>query len=186
MIRINLLPIRAAKKKESVRFQLTVAGLIILSVVAIMAAVYLKFRSDISLLGADIAAAEKELEGLKVEVGELTKLKEQKRVVQSKLDVVKKLESARTGPVDLFTKVSTAIPARVWLQSLQDRGRVVSVNGYASSDEAVADFMKGLEGFSEFGKVELVVVQRAKSKPGAKEAKEAKELVEFSILIEKK
>ncbi|HLE09257.1 MAG TPA: fimbrial protein, partial [Thermodesulfobacteriota bacterium] len=76
MIRINLLPIRAAKKKESVRFQLTVAGLITLSVVAILAAVYLKFGSDISLLGADIAAAEKELEGLKVEVGELTKLKE--------------------------------------------------------------------------------------------------------------
>jgi hypothetical protein len=35
MIRINLLPVRAAKKRESVRFQLTVAGLITFFVIAL-------------------------------------------------------------------------------------------------------------------------------------------------------
>lgn len=180
MIRINLLPVRAAKRKESIRFQLTVAGLITLSVVVVSLAFYFKLGSDKVLLTQDIAAAENELEGLKKEIGELSRLREEERVIQGKLDVVRRLESARTGPVDLFTKISGAVPPRAWLKSISDGGKVVNLNGYAASDETVADFMRGLESYEEFAKVELVVAQRGKKETGGRD------LVEFILQIERK
>ncbi|MBI5560753.1 MAG: PilN domain-containing protein [Deltaproteobacteria bacterium] len=180
MIRINLLPVRAAKKKESIRFQLTVAGLITLSVAAISIALYFKLTSDMTLLNQDISTAENELQELKKQVGELSKLKEDKRVVQGKLDVVRKLESARTGPVELFTKVGFAVPPRAWLKSLADNGKVIALNGYAASDEAVADFMRGLQAYEGFAKVELVVAQRGKREASGRD------MVEFTLQIERK
>ena len=179
MIRINLLPVRAAKKRESIRFQLTVAGLITFCVIAISLAVFLKLKSDASLLRQDVESAEAELRMLQKKVGELSKLKEQKRIVQSKLDVVKRLESARTGPVELFAKIATAIPERAWLSSLLDQGKVISLQGLAGSDEVVADFMRGLERYRELGDVELVVAQRSKVTIGGRE------LVEFTIRLER-
>jgi type IV pilus assembly protein PilN len=81
MIRINLLPVRAAKKRESVRFQLTVAGLITFFVIALGMVFYLISSSEANALKEDIANGEAELSVLKQKIGELSKIKEQKRIV---------------------------------------------------------------------------------------------------------
>jgi len=57
MIRINLLPVRAAKKKESIRFQLTVAGLATFLVAAVSIASYLVVGSEASSLNGQIATS---------------------------------------------------------------------------------------------------------------------------------
>ena len=57
MIRINLLPVRAAKKKESVRFQLTIAGLCTVFVIAVSVLVYISATSEASQLSTDITNA---------------------------------------------------------------------------------------------------------------------------------
>ena len=44
MIRINLLPVRAAKKKETIRFQLTIAGLFTFFVVAATILFYISYQ----------------------------------------------------------------------------------------------------------------------------------------------
>jgi type IV pilus assembly protein PilN len=84
MIRINLLPVRAAKKRESVRFQLTVAGLITFFVIALGMVFYLISSSEANALKEDIANGEAELSVLKQKIGELSKIKEQKRIVAEK------------------------------------------------------------------------------------------------------
>jgi len=159
MIRINLLPVRAAKKKETLRFQLTVGGLIIFLVFAISTAVFLKLSSDVSIMAEDLSSSEKELAQLRKKVGELSKIKEQKRIVQSKLDVVTRLESARKGPTQLFAKISTAVPERAWLSTMQDQGRVITLSGIAASEDDIAAFMRGLQAFRDFTRVDLVVAQ---------------------------
>ncbi|VAV82635.1 Type IV pilus biogenesis protein PilN [hydrothermal vent metagenome] len=159
MIRINLLPVRAAKKKESLRFQLTVGGLIIFLVFSLSIAVTLKLGSDVSLMKEDLAASQRELIQLKRKVGKLSKIKEQKRIVQSKLDVVSRLEAARKGPTLLFAKISSAIPERAWLSSMRDQGRIITLSGVASAEEDIADFMRRLQAFKDFNRVDLVVAQ---------------------------
>lgn len=178
MIRINLLPVRAAKKKESVRFQLTVAGLVTFLVLALMAVFYVTVRSEANSLRTDIDTGQKELDTLKAKIGELSRIKAQKKIVEEKLDIIKKLEKQRTGPVELFGKLSEAIPKKAWLQSINDTGYLITLVGYASDDEAVAEFMRGLDR-QGLGAVELEVAQRAVEK------ETGVDVVNFIIRLEK-
>jgi type IV pilus assembly protein PilN len=161
MIRINLLPVRAAKKKETVRFQLTIAGLVTFFVIAITILFYISYRSDVASLKQDIEAGKSELAVLKSKIGELAKLKGQKRVLEDKLKIVRKLEDAREGPVDLFTRLSASIPEKAWLNSMVEKGDSLTLVGVAAYDDIIADFMRNLK-MQKFKNVELVIAKRAK------------------------
>lgn len=178
MIRINLLPVRAAKKKESVRFQITVAGLVTFLVFSVTMAVYLTVRSEASNLNEQIVKGNQELEELKKKIGELSKIKEQKRIVEEKLKIITNLEAARTGPTKLFKKISDSIPEKAWLASIKEDGNVVTLKGYAANDEIVADFMRGLQK-KDLGAVELEVAQR-----GVEKETNA-DVVNFTIILQK-
>lgn len=179
MIRINLLPIRAAKKKESIRFQLTVAGLVTCLVIILVMGFYFTVRSEANSLREGIRSGNEEMEELKKKIGELSRIKEQKRIVEEKLAIVRNLEAGRTGPSKLFQMVSDSIPEKAWLASLKDEGFVITLKGFAATDEVVADFMRGLEKHKELGAVELEVAQRGiERETGA-------ELVNFTIRLEK-
>ena len=179
MIRINLLPVRAAKKKESIRFQLTVAGLITLAVFVITMAVYVRESSEASTLKDEITKGNQEIEELKKKIGELSRIKEQKKIVEEKLNVIKKLETGRTGPVDFFDMLGDSIPEKLWLLSFNDTGAVVTLKGYAVDEETVAGFMRGLQRHSELGRVELESIQKAKDKDSGME------VMEYEIKLEK-
>lgn len=159
MIRINLLPVRAAKKKESIRFQLTVAGLVTFLVVAASMAAYMVVRSEAGDLNDQIASGQQELEQLKKKIGELSKIKEQKRVVEEKLRIIGELEANKTGPVKLFQRVSSAMPDKAWIKSLREEGKSIILEGFAADDEIIADTMRGLERVG-LSTVELDVAQR--------------------------
>ena len=178
MIRINLLPVRAAKKKESVRFQLTVAGLATFFILALMAVFYLTVWSDANGLKADIQKSQQELDTLKAKIGELSRIKQQKQVVEEKIAIIRKLEAQRTGPVELFRKLSESAPKKAWLQSMNDKGQVITLVGYSADDEVVAEFMRKLQR-QELGSVELEVAQRAL------EAESGVDVVNFIIRLEK-
>ncbi|HLC17778.1 MAG TPA: PilN domain-containing protein [Thermodesulfobacteriota bacterium] len=179
MIRINLLPVRAAKKKESVRFQLTLAGLITVFVVAVTIAFYFTVKSEATAVKSDIESGEEELRVLKEKIGELSLIKEQKRVVEEKLRVISGLEEARTGPSDLFGLISTTIPERAWLRNIKDDGFVITLEGFASMDEDVAEFMRRLQRAARFKAVELDVAQRVR------EPESSADVVSFIIKLEK-
>jgi type IV pilus assembly protein PilN len=179
MIRINLLPVRAAKKKESVRFQLTVAGLITFMVLAVSFALYFSAGSEASALSAELRRGQDELVQLKKKIGELSKIKAQKKIVEDKLDVIKKLEAARTGPAELFDMISESIPDKAWIKSFKDRGPKVILQGYAASDEVVAEFMRRLQRNKRLKGVELEVVKSEVDR------KTNIEIVSFVIRLEK-
>ena len=179
MIRINLLPVRAAKKKESVRFQFTIAGLVTFLVLAVSLAVYFTARGEASSLSADISRGNEELAQLKTKIGELSKIKAQKKVVEDKLAIIVKLEAARTGPTELFIIISEAIPKKAWLKSFMEQGVRVTLNGYASTDEVVAEFMRRLQRNKQLKRVELDIVKSEVEK------KTNTDMVSFTIRLEK-
>jgi type IV pilus assembly protein PilN len=178
MIRINLLPVRAAKKKESARMQVTIAVLITLFVAAISLLVYSRFAGELAQIKNDIATAESELNALKARVGELAKLKDQKRVLEDKLKIVRELESARSGPVRTFTKISESVPEKAWIETFEEKGRSLTIQGFAAYDDVIADFMRRLKA-NGFSPVELEVAQRDTKRGNGME------LVSFTLKIEK-
>lgn len=161
MIRINLLPVRAARKKETQRFQLTVAGLATVLVVIISLGVYIYVRNEASALSTQVANDKKELEDLAKKVGELSKIEEEKSVVKEKLDTIKKLEENKVSSIRLFQVVSTALADRMWLSSIKDTGAMITLKGYAADENNIAEYVRRLESHTlDIGTPSLVVAHR--------------------------
>jgi len=165
MIRINLLPVRAAKKKETQRFQLTVAGLVTFLVLIISIGFYLVERNAAGVLVDQIASEKKELDGLALKIGELSKIEDEKSVVKEKLDTVKTLEENKTSSIRLFQVVSGAMTDKMWISSITDIGASITLKGYAGDEANVAEFVRKLSAHTqELGTPELIVATRGAEK----------------------
>ncbi|HBR16394.1 MAG: hypothetical protein A3G39_06450 [Deltaproteobacteria bacterium RIFCSPLOWO2_12_FULL_43_16] len=177
MIRINLLPIRAAKKKESVRQQASIAGLSIVLLVIILGIFYFSITKTINELRESISNEEKESSRLDKVIGELKNVEAEKKVVLEKLNIVKQLEVNRRTHLKILSDIAGAVPEKVWIETLKDSGQTVVITGFAAADDIVADFMKALEKTLVSWKIELEVVQQAE--------KEKIKLAGFTIRLEK-
>ena len=177
MIRINLLPARAEKKKESIRLQLFAAGVVTVVVLIVSAVVYFVVRSEASTLSYKIESGKVELEDLKKKIGVLSEIEQQKKVVEEKLNTIKSLEAAKTGPVDLFKIIGDSMPERAWLKSLKDDGKTVFLSGYAANQEVMSDLMKNLQKQKRFASVDLDVAQ------GVTEGETKSDVVSFDLRL---
>ncbi|MBI5886473.1 MAG: PilN domain-containing protein [Deltaproteobacteria bacterium] len=178
MIRINLLPVRAARKKETQRFQFTVAGLVTVLVVIISLGVYVYVRNESGALSTQVASDKKELEDLAKKIGELSKIEEEKSVVKEKLDTIKKLEDAKVSSIRLFQVLSTAMTEKMWLSSIKDTGATIMLKGYAADEGNIAEYVRRLSLHTQdIGTPSLVVAHRVT------EAETKVEVFDFEITI---
>lgn len=146
MIRINLLPFRAARRRENIKQQIMFFGLIIFLCLAFMAFYYLKLNDKVNGLIEEESNLNKELAGYKKELDEIKSLEKKIAQVRTKLDVIKKLEDGKTGPVLLLSDIAGAVPKdRLWLRSLSEKKGSLSLSGTAMDNETVALFMNNLE-----------------------------------------
>ncbi|MRR05588.1 MAG: fimbrial protein [Deltaproteobacteria bacterium] len=160
MIKINLLPVRAAKRKETARQQAVIlAGALVLVLLVTLGA-YSYFLIRINSTKTEISRAEQELSELKVKIGKIKELEKLKAEVTKKLDVLTQLRREKTGPVSRLQTISRAVPERLWLTSYTESGTTVSLSGVAFSEELIADFMRSIEQSSDFMNVELVVSEQ--------------------------
>ena len=164
MIRINLLPVRAAKKKESRRFQTTIGILMTAFFTSLAIIVYMIYVFDVRSVKAEIRTVDEENAKIMKKIGELSKIKEEKARVQEKLDIVDKLEAGRSGPVEMLTKIASSIPTMASLQSMTEDGKTLKIKGYAADKEVVADFMRKLRVADPKWKPELGQMVLAKVK----------------------
>jgi type IV pilus assembly protein PilN len=160
MIRINLLPVKAARKKEMLRGQLIIVLLSIIIVLVGCAGVYAALQARISAEKKEIAGIEAEIGQLKKTIGEVAHFKKLQAALREKLDVLDKLKEGKNGPVHILDELSLAIPDRVWLTSFKESGGSVSISGLGINEETVATFMQDLEASPYFKDVELQVIEQ--------------------------
>jgi len=160
MIKINLLPVRAAKRKESARQQAVIlVGLLVLVFLVALAA-YSYFLIRINSAKDEISKAQQELSELKAKIGKINELEKLKAEVTKKLDVLTQLRRERTGPVNRLLTISQSVPERLWLTGYSESGTTVTVSGVAFTEELIADFMRNIEQSPDFMNVELVVSEQ--------------------------
>ncbi len=145
MIRINLLPFRAARKKENIRQQVSIYLLSLVFI--IIAVVYYN-----SVLNNQITDLTKEIKDTKVKVAkynkinaEIATIKKNLSLLTKKTNVIKSLEANRRTQVNLLDSMTKLIiPRRMWFTSFQVRNNGITVVGTALDDKTVADFMTNL------------------------------------------
>ena len=145
MIRINLLPVRAVKKRELGRqFLVLGAGVVVLTLV-INGAWYLDRASTSSRNQERIATTRARIAELEKVIGEVNNINKRKREVEEKLKVLDELRRGRSGPVRMLDALSTATPKKVWLKDFDEKQNLVKLEGTAVSHDDVAEFMRALQ-----------------------------------------
>jgi type IV pilus assembly protein PilN len=157
MIRINLLPVRAARKKESVRLQLSVFSMILFAVLLLMAHFWMSMNATIADLQGRIEVAQTYLQKYQKEIREAEKIKKELQTLEQKRDVIVKLEAERSGPIRFMDGLTDlVVPDKMWLTGLSESKGEMTLTGVAVDNKTVADFMTHLEKARLFGVVDLI------------------------------
>ena len=163
MIRINLLPFRAARKKENIRRQVSI---FILSVIFItFALVYYSMNqnSKIHKLDKKLEDIKKEVAKYKIISKEIKDIKAKLATLNKKTDVIKNLELNRKEPIHLLDMMtSVVIPNRIWFTHFQAKEKNTDIEGIALDNKTVADFMTRLEKSGLFANVNLKTLKQKK------------------------
>lgn len=156
MIRINLLPFRAARKKENIRRQISVFALSVVCLALLMGFVFLNLSRTVAALEADMSSKKKELAAYAETTKKIQVLKKKIAEVRAKLNVIKELESKKTGPVLLLDELSMAVPKeKLWLTDLNEKKGILTLKGTAMDNDTVALFMTNLENAKHIVSVDL-------------------------------
>lgn len=160
MIKINLLPVRAAKKKETAIQQLIIAGVSVVVIALIVTSLYVVKRVQVATAKEDIISANNKINELKAKIGKLEELKTLKEQVRKKLDVLSQLRKNKTGPARRLATLSDLAPEQLWLTNYSEANQDIKISGIAFNEDLIAQFMKSLEASSDFMSIELVVSEQ--------------------------
>jgi len=160
MIRINLLPFRAARKKENIRRQITIFALCIVFLLTVMAYYTIQLNSSLSKLKEEEQRIQAELKTYEETIKKIAILEKKIKEIKAKLDVIKELEKNKTGPVYLLDEIATAVPKeKLWLTSFKESGGSLELKGTAMDNETVALFMTNLAKADHISNVDLQSVR---------------------------
>ncbi|NTU59497.1 MAG: PilN domain-containing protein [Deltaproteobacteria bacterium] len=160
MIRINLLPVRAEKKRESLRQQGVAAIGVVVLLAAVIAGVHLAVGADIRERNDQIEKRNAEIKRLQTVIGEVKEFKKKKRELEEKISVISGLEAKQTGPAKVLYEFAQLTPDKIWIESLKDNAGSLSLDGVAIDNQTIAQFMTRLETSSWFKGVRLDVTKQ--------------------------
>jgi type IV pilus assembly protein PilN len=164
MIRINLLPYRAAKKKENIRRQVSI---FLLSIVGVALLVYLynsSLNHRIDKINATIVSTEAQVAKYRKINQEIAEIKKKLEVLNRKIEVIESLERDRKIPVQTMDDLyHLLVQKRMWYTKIEDMGNI-KVSGIALDNQTVADFMTRVEKSEKYANVRLAAIKQQKVK----------------------
>ena len=157
MIRINLLPFRAARIKEKIKLHVFIYIGCSLILILAMTWFYFDYSTKLKDLRKKQDKLEKELASYKDITDKIKELEKNKAEVKVKLEKINELEKVKTGPVKLLDDIGMNVPKdKLWLTALKENKGTLVLEGTAMDNETVADFMNRLKDTESVKSVELV------------------------------
>jgi type IV pilus assembly protein PilN len=145
MIRVNLLPHRAEKRKaRQVQFILLSAISLVLGAV-LVGFVHVAISTQISYQERRNDYLKQQISVLDKQIEEIKKLREQTQALLARKTVVEDLQSTRSDVVHLLDQMLRILPDGVYLKSLKQSRNKISMVGYAQSSARVSTLMRSIE-----------------------------------------
>jgi type IV pilus assembly protein PilN len=181
MIRINLLPYRESRKKESILRQINIflAVFFIVFVSLLYYSIWLGNKIDDlnnKIKNTKILLTQAETQAKKVD-----QIKNELEKLGHKTDVIKNIEMNRRAPVILLenmTKMVAEKPStstldasedrenkpvkRLWFTNFEESGGKINIKGIALDNKTIADFMSRLEESKLYNNVNLKTITQQK------------------------
>lgn len=182
MIRINLLPYRAARKKENIRFQVNVffGSIVFVGLLIFWSNSMLNGR--IKDLNTEIRTTRDQVAKYQKINKEIADIKKNLALLEKKIEVINSLDNDRRAPVKNMDSLYTLlVEKRMWYTQIEERSDQVKISGIALDNQTVADYMTRIEKSDRFQNVKLASVKQYKMR-----GKEDVSLKQFEVNFQKK
>jgi type IV pilus assembly protein PilN len=145
MIRINLLPHRAEKRRARQLQFAILSGISFVVGLLVIGFVHVAIDSQISYQERRNEYLTQQIVILDKQIAEIKKLREQTESLLARKTVVENLQSTRSNVVHLLDQMLRILPDGVYLRSLKQTGDKISITGNAQSNARVSTLMRAIE-----------------------------------------
>jgi len=168
MPHINLLPWREVARAEKQRqFMVIAVGASVLAALMV-AFIHIQFTSMINGQNVRNKYLQDTIKSVEKEIEEIKTLKEDKKALLARMEVIQKLQSSRPEIVHLFEEIAKATPKGVFLLKTARKGRNMQIEGVANSNDSVSAFMRQLDASPWLSNPKLSVIDAKKASfPGS-------------------
>ncbi|WP_429105167.1 PilN family type IV pilus biogenesis protein TapN [Aeromonas allosaccharophila] len=165
MSNINLLPWREARALRQKKQFGALLGIFVLVTVA------LGFFAN-WLVDRQIAAQQQrnqrlvqEMTILDAQLGEIRLLKERRKELIDRMQLIEQLQMRRNVPVRLFNQLPSLVPNGVYLNTLSMQNNIIDVNGKTEAYGRVASMMRRIDGSGWLGQSKISTIFAADVAP---------------------
>lgn len=158
MMRINLLPHRAEKRRAR---QIQFIALSVISAllgVVLVGVVQIAINSQMSYQERRNDYLKQETAVLDKQIAEIKKLREETRALLERKNVVENLQSTRSDVVHLLDQMLRILPEGVYLKSLKQKGAWIALEGYALANARVSTLMRAIDDSPWLESANLIIV----------------------------
>jgi len=155
MIKINLLPYRAARKKEIITRQIVIGVLPLLVTCLIIGFFWWSINASNTRAQNDIADLKEKIRQSALKMKDIENFKAQKELLAKKLAIIASLQKNKSGPVRLLDALSTCLPGNLWLIKLDQKGKDLLLDGRSMDNLSISRYMVSLENSDLLNTVEL-------------------------------
>lgn len=165
-IRVNLLPHRAERRERLKKAFLFFTAVSLLVGLTLVAAVWSLLQGQIASQrerNEYIAAENRKLD---LQIREIATLRQEIEALGARQRAVEDLQADRNQPVYLMDELTRQVPEGIYLRTVKQEGRKVSVSGLAASNERVSEFLRNLQANSKYlERPELVEIRVSGQQP---------------------
>ncbi|RDV37009.1 hypothetical protein DV096_15975 [Bradymonadaceae bacterium TMQ3] len=204
MIRVNLLPIKQARRRSAGRTQLLLFAGLLIAELAILFVFYLVESEKLSTRESEVTGLQREVTALESEVADARTLEKEAEALNAQLAVLNNLEAQRIGPVRMLDEIQAMLSPprneeervaqlrkdwnvewdtrRLWVESFSEGEGAFELEGMAGSADDVAEFLQRMTTARHFANVQLEYVETASG--GGRSASGQVRMVNFRIFGE--
>lgn len=175
MMRINLIRVKRARRRDAGERALVIMGASVLAAAAVLVFITVNADRELQAMVRASNLVKDDIERLKSELGDYDTIKQQRLDLLKQQKTIDALKTGRTGPIFLMRELSEILtggkgptfdrvsyeerlrrdpnvgfnagwdPRRVWLESFDEVQRKVRIRASARTNEDVAEFLKRLQ-----------------------------------------
>lgn len=145
MIRINLLPHRAEKRRARQNEFIALSVLAVLAGLLVVGIVHLVIGGRLESQSRRNNYLKQEIATLDLQIADIRLLREQSNSLMARKAVVEDLQSTRSDVVHLLDQMLRLLPEGVYIKSIKQTDKQINLIGYAQSNGRVSTLMRSIE-----------------------------------------
>jgi type IV pilus assembly protein PilN len=166
MVRVNLLPHRELKRQRKKHAFIFLTGLSVVAGAVLVFLVWTVLEGYIDNQKGRNKLISDENHRLDAQIKEIATLRQEIEALRARQKAVEDLQADRNQPVYLLDELTRQTPEGIYLRSIKQEDRKVTIAGWAASNERVSEFLRNLTNNGRYvQRPELIEIKIAGQSP---------------------